>query len=1102
MELAAFYNGMRSRLRTLEYTHMPLMVKLTGILLLAGCLQLSAKSYGQTITVSKTNAPLQEIFIDIYRQTGYFFMCKDNLLENAHKVNIQVREATLQEVLDICFKDQPLEYSISDHVIVVSRKNPVPVDVNGKVSNEKGESLEGAAVFIKGTKHGTQTNGKGMFEIKTEAGGSIELEISFTGYVAKTITVHPGEFVNVLLSLSTSPLDQIQVIAYGTTSKRLSTGDVSSVKSETIAAQPVSNFLAALEGRVPGLVITQQTGVPGGGFFVQINGQNSIASGNNPYYIVDGVPFTSTSIGNESLTNINVGGSPLNNINPGDIERIDILKDADATAIYGSRGANGVILITTKKGKAGKTVLDLRLTNGSGKISHTMKLLNNSQYLSMRHEAFANDGATPGIYDYDLTAWDTTRQTDWQKTLLGGTAVQTNAQVSISGGSEGTQFLVGGNYFRETTVFPGNFADQKISTHFNLNHVSGNNKFRITLSGNFLSDQNNLPETDLTSFALTLPPDAPPLYDSAGKINWGPVFFDNPLRYLLQEYNVSATTLIGNSVLSYQIIPSLQAKVSLGYTQTDMNEIVKYPVSSFLPIFNINTGSSVFSTSSIKTWITEPQLIWHKQFTDNNLEVLIGTTFQQDRRLGTSLQATGYKSDALLGNMAAASAINTDPRQPPYDLLYRYTALFGRIHFDHKGKYIANITGRRDGSSRFGPGNQFANFGATGLAWVFSEEPFLKNRFSGLSFGKLSSSFGITGNDQIKDYQYLSNWIPTTYPYLSASGVYPTNLANQNYAWETNKKWEAAVELGFLKDRLLFSTRYYQNRSSNQLVGYALPSITGFPSVQANLPAIVQNTGWEFEFSAVIIKTQKLSWTASVNLTIPRNKLLSYPNIEGSPYASVYEVGKSLYIKKMFHNTGVDPQSGVYLFQTNSNNNSQDIFNPIYPDDLQGRKEVAQTYYGGFSNSLTLKNWKLDIFIQFSKQTGFNYLYSYFGAPGFSGNQPTEVLKRWQKAGDRTSVQKFTQDYGSDAYTAFSNAQYYGDNSISDASFLRLKNVQLSYQLPTSISQKAMIQSARIFIQGQNLFTITDFLGMDPENQNLGNLPALKMIVAGIQITL
>ena len=307
MHLTAFIKSKPTRLRSHERINILIMVKLTTILLLAGCLQLSAKSYSQAITISKKNVPLQEIFLDIYRQTGYYFLCKDNLLETARKVDIQVKDATLQEVLDICFKNQPLEYSISDHVIVVIKKSTAPsFEIKGKISNDKGEPLEGAAIMLKGTHIGTETDSKGFFELKSED-KITELEISYTGYQSKTVRVQNGEFVSVQLSISTNPLDQIQVIAYGTTSKRLNTGDVSTVTSQTISEQPVSNPLAALEGRVAGLVVSQQTGVPGGNFTVQIRGKNSLFNGNVPFYVIDGVPYTGTSI-NSSFIGYQING--------------------------------------------------------------------------------------------------------------------------------------------------------------------------------------------------------------------------------------------------------------------------------------------------------------------------------------------------------------------------------------------------------------------------------------------------------------------------------------------------------------------------------------------------------------------------------------------------------------------------------------------------------------------------------------------------------------------------------------------------------------------------------------------------------------------------
>ena len=1069
-----------------------LMVKLTAILMLAGCLQLSARSYGQHITLSKKDAALPELFLDIYRQSGYYFICKDDLLADAKKVTIDVRDATLQEVLNICFNDQPLDYTISDHVIVVSKKpaDP-PLDISGKVTNEKGEPLEGAAVIIKGTKKGTQTNAKGIFELKTE-NSNIDLEISYTGYSTKTVTVHDGIFINVLLAVSTNPYDQVQIIAYGTTSKRLNTGDVSTVTAETIAEQPVSNPLAALEGRVSGLVVTEQTGVPGGSFTAQIRGQNSIFSGNNPFYIVDGVPFTAASINSNIVGSaINGGGSPMNSINPSDIESITILKDGDATAIYGSRGANGVILITTKKGKAGKTNLDLNVNTGVGEVTRLMPMLNTQQYITMREDAFANDGATPDpTLDHDLTVWDTTRYTNWQKQLIGGRSNIINAQASLSGGNTNTQFIASGSYYGTTTVFPGDFSDRKISGHLGLTQTSADKKFQLTFSGNYIIGQDVLPVTDPSHASFILPPNAPAPFTPDGKLNWDNGFYsDNVYQNLLRPYQSNTTNFISNAVMSYELATGLTLKANLGYTKMQVDESSATPVSTISPSYGITNGSAFFASHNISSWIMEPQLEYRKKAGFGNINLLGGLTFQQNLNQGQTLYASGYTNDALLGNIAGAGNILVE--NTTYSL-YRYAALFARINYDWQEKYIVNITGRRDGSSRFGPGKEFANFGDIGVAWLFTKEEGVTDLLPALSFGKIRGSYGLTGNDQIGDYQFLETWSPVFYPYHGIAGLQPTSLANPTYGWETNKKTELALDLGFWNDRLLVSCLYFLNRSSNQLIYYPLPGITGFTLVAENSTATVQNNGFELELNSTNIKSASFSWQTLFNISIPKNVLVSYPNLAGSPFAYRYAVGQPLSVLDAYHYTGVNTASGLYNFE------AKDPNNPVYPDDLHALKNTSPVFYGGFQNTLSYKNWRLDIFFQFVKQDGFNYLAYNPIEPGMYGNQPTAVLSRWQQPGDQAPVEKYSQNFGP-AYSAYSNLVYSSDAMISDASYIRLKNLSVSYNFSGTLLSHLKMHSARIYLQGQNLITITHYLGPDPENQTVSALPPLKILTAGIQ---
>ena len=617
----------------------------------------------------------------------------------------------------------------------------------------------------------------------------------------------------------------------------------------------------------------------------------------------------------------------------------------------------------------------------------------------------------------------------------------------------------------------------------------------MSFSGTYLSDRNKLPATDPTASALTLAPNAPPLYDAAGKLNW-PGGFSNPMRFLLRNFHISTDNLVGNAVLSYEFIKGLRLKSSVGYTKIQMNEKQLYPKASFNPASGITSGNSYFGSSSAITWIAEPQLEYEKNLGGGKLTVLAGMTFQEDKKQANLLNATGFLDDALIDNLSNATTITkvSVSSDDNYYRQYKYTAFFSRIHYNWKSKYIINLTGRRDGSSRFGPASQFANFGAIGAGWIFSNENWL-SKWPVLSFGKLRASYGTTGNDQIPDYGYMSTYTSTTYPYNGGVGLYPTRLFNADYQWEVNKKLEAALELGLWKDRLFLSVTWYRNRSSNQLVGFALPGITGFSSIQANSPATVENRGFEWEVSGSPLKSGNFDWSASLNLTVPRNKLVRYPDLENSSNRFFYSLGKPLSSVLAYQYTGVDPKTGLYTFNDIDGNGTLSL-----ATDGRFTKALSQDYYGGLQNSFRYKDVQLEFLFQYVKQWGRNYLFNNPYAPGMTGNQPVYVLQRWRADGDISGIQKFTQDFGSSAYTAYINAISNSDLTISDASYIRLKNVSLSYQAPETWREKLRIQGLKLFLLGQNLWTYTKYLGMDPETQNMSSLPPLKLYSAGIQM--
>ncbi|WP_177230491.1 SusC/RagA family TonB-linked outer membrane protein [Chitinophaga sp. CF118] len=1074
-------------------------MKLSVILLLVGVLQLSAKSYSQTVTITGKNMPLKEVFAVIKKQTGYVFFYDKHLLEGTQPVNIDLKNASVEEVLNASLKDQPLTFSVENKTVVLSQSRvpvnnamqPDPIVINGKVWDDKGTPMPGVSVRIKGTSKGTTTNNKGEFSITVPDGKAV-VQFTFIGYqtvesVASTIPQNP----TLAMQPASGKLDETVVIGYGTTSKRFNTGSISKVNAQVFEQQPVSNPLLALQGRVAGLQISPTSGRPGANVNVTIRGRNSIGAGTDPLYIVDGVPFLSTPLNQfENIGNPPVGNqSPLNSINPDDIESISVLKDADASAIYGSRGANGVILITTKKARSkdGKVRLNANVYSGVGEVAKKLKLLNTQQYLEVRKQALANDGLTPTTGNApDLTLWSQTQQTDWQKLLIGNTAHFTNADLGISGGNANNLFSLSGSYRKETTVYIGDAKDTRIALHAAYDFTSSDKKFGFSLTNDFTNDNNKSYGGDFTTAIFTAPNLSP--YDSTGALNWKGLSNNNPnpLYQLYRFYINKTDNLISNAIIRYTVIPDLNLKLNLGYNMNTLDQFYPAYKNAYAP-GSTTLPNATFGNTKRKSFIIEPQADYSVKLGDGQLQLLAGATYQKRTIESDYIYAYNYSTEALLGSLTGASNISvyadgtTD---------YRYVSVFGRANYNYKGKYILNGSVRRDGSSRFGPGNRYGNFGAVGASWLITQESFMQH-IRAISFAKLRASYGTTGNDQITDYAYYEKWRVLAYPYQSITSLIPNNLGNPDYGWERVNKLDLALEIGFLKDRIFLNADFYRNRTSNQLVGYPLPSMTGFTSVQYNLPAVVQNQGWEFELNTTNFKSRKFSWNSSFNITIPQNKLISYPGLAGSGYATTYVIGKSLNISKGFEYTGVDATTGTATFKDQDKNTLLE-----YALDRIVLGKTEPSYYGGFSNDFKYGNWQLSVLLQYSKQEGYNYMSSIFKPVGGLTNFDTDVLNYWKQPGDNVSMAKPSTIASTAWYNYIASTANWGD-----ASFVRLKNVYLAYNLPANVVSRIKLQNLKVYLQGQNLLTISNYRGLDPETRGIF-LPPLRMFTAGIQLSL
>jgi TonB-linked SusC/RagA family outer membrane protein len=881
------------------------------------------------------------------------------------------------------------------------------------------------------------------------------------------------------------------------------------VTAAEIEKQPVMNPLQALVGHVAGLDLTQTSGYASAPFKVEIRGRSTIDPSivSDPLYIIDGVPLTVLEVGGNSsygngstgfIQSVSPNGflgpaqgqSPFFSINPSDIESVTVLKDADATAIYGSRGANGVIIITTKKGKAEKAQIDINIYQGISNVTRHFQLLNTSQYVSMRQEAFKNDGITPDPGSaYDLLIWDTTKYTDWQKYAWGGTGRTTDAQISLSGGDKQNTFRLAGGYHYETDITTVSGANQRGNVQFNLNHNSLDQRLNVSFTTIYTVEKTNM--IDITGLA-TLPPNAPSAFNAEGALNyrgWDPVAYNFPFYALLQPYNATTNFLNSNLGLKLSIARGLNFTSSFGYSYATVTQSGTQPIASQDPEYN-PTGISQFGYNNNKNWIIEPKLQYDKFISKGKINVLVGASLQNVTTDGNLINGKGYTNDVLLNSISNA------PTKTAFDYYgrYKYAALFTQLNYNWLNKYILNLSARRDGSSRFGPGNQYGNFGAIGAAWIFSEDNWIGKLLSFLSFGKIRASYGLTGLDQIGDYKYLTRWSGSgIVPYQGSPSYIPLQHANPDYQWQVNKKLEVAMDLAFMKDRINIEIAWYQNHCDNQLISYTLPIQTGFSSVVANSPANVQNGGIEVIMKSKIIDSRNFSLDINFNVGANRNKLLAYPNLTTSPYANTYFIGQPLNLARLLHFTGLDPQTGQYTY---FDKNKDGVISPQRsPNDDLFSYDLNPKFFGGLGCNMNYKAWSLGVFLNFRKQLGFS-AYASGGPAGGISNQPIQVLNRWVKPSDKGSFARFTtQPISSDYYFGTS------DGDFSDASYIRLGNLSLSYNLSDGILKRVALKNVQVYLRGENLLIITHYKGIDPETQNFGIMPYARTFTTGFKLS-
>lgn len=752
-------------------------------------------------------------------------------------------------------------------------------------------------------------------------------------------------------------------------------------------------------------------------------------------------------------------------------------------------------------------------------IDH-VNLMNTEQYLAMRKQTAVNEGIWPIEesdldFNVDLVNWDQTRDVDWTKELLGDIGIQRVGRVAVSGGSEDTSYLFSFNLTDQTNIY--NYDDssyKQASSSLSLNHKSKNDKFSVAFTSRYsitLNNQNTAATSQYFKYAFTLAPNAPELLLEDGSINYGDedngeAYFTNPLAALESSLERDSRNFTGSAVVSYKnLIPHLEAKVVLGYSNSLVDYIQLVPLSSLTPQQRIanadNYGRNSETISTTNSWNVEPELAYTRSFDDHNFIMQVGAAFQSVTTKKIGVLGYGYSSDLLLSDVRAAPEQQITSNKISQ---YKYNALYVRLNYNYNSKYLLNLTGRRDGSSRFGPNKKFGNFGAVGASWVFSSEDFIKDKLSFLDFGKLRGSYGITGNDQIGDYQYLSTYTKSNLiAYNDVLGITPSRAENPYYSWEENTKLELALDLGMFNNRVNLETVWYKNHSSNQLIGLPLSRVTGFSTQQYNLPALVENKGVELTLNTTNISKANFNWKTSFNISFEKNELKEFYDIESFPaFDELYAVGQSLYGRKRYESTGVDPETGLYMITdtpTGADNVPDGKINVL---DRQFFVDVMPEFYGGLGNSFTYKNWQLDISMSFKKTKGYDFISNFYSPGSYEyghGNLPVDFMDAWANPGDISDIQQLNND--SSTYTSPLTQDITSARHIVDRSFIKLQNVSLTYSVPKTVLDHLKFKAAKLYVRGQNLGTITSYEGIDPETGGLG-LPALRTIITGIQLTL
>lgn len=1117
------------------------VMKLTALILTIVCLHVSAASFSQKISMAVRNKPLTAVFADIQKQTGYQFFYDNKVVRKGNKVTVDIRSGSITDVMDAVMNGQPLTYSIVDKTVVIKRKPEMRRDVrlegntdkgemkaggntglgtplenrlealmlrgpgeyqkadlsiSGKVTDEKGDGLPGVSVILKGSQRGTTTDAEGSFRIEVPDKGSV-LIFSFVGYVSREVTVASQSTLTVSLQIDNRSLEEIVVVGYGTVKKSDLTGSLSQVKARELNAYPATNVLQALSGRAAGVQVLQNNGSPGGGVSVRIRGANSVIGGNEPLYVVDGFP---------------INGSNPTILNNADIESMEILKDASATAIYGSRGANGVVLITTKQGKAGKTRIDFETSYSIQKLRKKLDMMNAAEYATFYNEQAANDKLNPYFTQAQIDAMG--EGYDWQDLIFRQAAMKSTS-LNVSGGNEKTNFSLSGSIFDQEGIVKGSDYN-RYSIRANINHTISK-KFSVNFSGTLSrlvtarkDSEGGGRGTSMISSAIGAPPSLTP-YNEDGSYRILATAYPfvatdliNPINFINEQYSKTrANVALLNAALIFKPIENITIKIAGGMENRD-DRSDNYTTTKFVR----SNGSASVSAGQFTSFLSENTVSYNKTIAGkHSISAVAGFTYQDFTSTSLSGGGVGFLSNATqtydLGSAATPGIPSSGYSK---SVLLSYLA---RLNYAFDSKYLATVSMRRDGSSKYTEGDKWGYFPSAALAWRVSNEEFLKNS-PVISDLKARASWGFTGSQAISAYATLNQLDAgkTTFGDALYSTYTPGTKLPGNLKWETTEQKDFGIDLGLFKNRLIVTADYYIKNTRDLLNTVTLPASLGYTTTVRNVGE-VQNKGFELGLDGRIL-TGVFKWDMNANISMNRNKVVKLNDRQDilggtvnvvviNDVTNILREGRPIGQFWGYVEDGYD-EKGKIKYKDTDGDGSTTIKDKTYIGNPN------PNFIYGINSNMSYKNFDLTFFIQ---GVSGNDLFNASGMSstidyGFGLNMPKEVYQN-----------HWTPSNTAAKYPLISNSvnARVSNRYIEDGSYLRLKNIQLAYNFPLQKWSAKWISSAQLYASAQNMLTLTNYSWWDPEVNSRGggnstqqgidfySYPIAKSVTFGLRVS-